>query len=111
MAAGIEKRGDGYRASVWSPRERKLIRKTFPNLAAAKGWRHDATVAVRRGEMRATHRHHPPRRPPNEWLDGAREGRIRTRSGDPYKPSAIRSYERALRLRVLPDLGRDASLT
>src|SRR5204863_6952014 len=31
---------------------------------------------------------------------------IRTRSGDPYKPGAIGAYERALRLRVLPELGR-----
>ncbi|HEU0023737.1 MAG TPA: site-specific integrase [Thermoleophilaceae bacterium] len=104
MAAGIEKRGDGYRASVWSPRERKLIRKTFRNMAEAKGWRQDATVAVRRGELRA-----PAattlREAAGQWLDGAREGRITTRSGDPYKPSAVRSYERALRLRALPDLG------
>lgn len=31
---------------------------------------------------------------------------IRNRSGDPYKPSAIRGYDQALRLRVLPELGR-----
>jgi site-specific recombinase XerD len=30
---------------------------------------------------------------------------IRTRSGDPYKPGALRSYQRTLRLRVLPTLG------
>jgi integrase len=34
-----------------------------------------------------------------------RSGKVRTRSGDLYKPSAIRSYERALRDRVLPELG------
>lgn len=34
-----------------------------------------------------------------------RSGRIRTRSGDRYKPSAIRSYEAALRDRILPELG------
>ena len=34
-----------------------------------------------------------------------RSGEVRTRSGDVYKPSAIRSYERALRDRVLPELG------
>jgi len=34
-----------------------------------------------------------------------RSGKVRTRSGDVYKPSAIRSYERALRDRVLPELG------
>ncbi|HEY4895907.1 MAG TPA: site-specific integrase, partial [Solirubrobacteraceae bacterium] len=31
------------------------------------------------------------------WLEGVRAGAIRTRSGDLYKPSTIRSYERALR--------------
>jgi len=34
-----------------------------------------------------------------------RSGRVRTKSGDLYKPSAIRSYERALQDRVLPELG------
>lgn len=33
------------------------------------------------------------------------EGLIRNRSGDAYKPSAIRSYADALRLHVLPELG------
>lgn len=31
---------------------------------------------------------------------------IRNRSGGPYNPSAIRGYEAALRLRLLPELGR-----
>jgi len=39
------------------------------------------------------------------WLEGARSGTIRTRSGDEYKPSALRGYEAALRARILPDLG------
>ncbi len=39
------------------------------------------------------------------WLAGAREGSIRNRSGDRYKPSVLRSYEASLRLRVLPALG------
>jgi integrase len=30
---------------------------------------------------------------------------IRTRSGEPYKPSALRAYEQVLRARVLPQLG------
>jgi integrase len=33
------------------------------------------------------------------------QGGEATRSGDPYKPGAIRAYERALRLRVLDELG------
>lgn len=41
----------------------------------------------------------------DEWYAGAKAGTIRNRSGDPYKPSALRAYEGAMRLRVLPELG------
>lgn len=93
-----------YRASVWSNRDRKRIRKVFPALAAAKSWRRDALSALERGALRAP----SPltlEQAATAWLVGAREGAIRTRSGDPYKPSVIRSYEASLRLRVLPALG------
>ena len=66
-------------------------------------------MAVRKGEMRA-----PSPTTLTEagmaWLDGARAGTITTRSGDLYKPSAIRTYEAALRLRVLPAIG-DVKIT
>jgi integrase len=39
------------------------------------------------------------------WLAGATNGSVRNRSGDVYKPSVVRGYEQALRLRVLPELG------
>ncbi len=39
------------------------------------------------------------------WLEDARSGVVRTRSGEPYKPSAVRSYEAALRRVLLPQLG------
>jgi integrase len=94
-----------YEAAVYSQRDGKKIRKTFPTVAAAKVWRDDAQGAVRRHQLRAP----APTtiaEAAQEWLDGARAGVIRTRSGDPFKPSAIRSYEAALRLRVLPELGR-----
>jgi len=39
------------------------------------------------------------------WLAGARAGTILNRSRKPYKPSALRSYDQAMRLRVLPKLG------
>lgn len=38
-------------------------------------------------------------------LVGAKKGVIRTRSGEPYKPSALRAYEQALRTKILPALG------
>ncbi len=41
----------------------------------------------------------------SEWLAAAQTGIVRTRSGESYKPSALRAYEQALRTRVLPELG------
>ena len=93
-----------YRASVWSAREGKRIRKVFGNPSAAKAWRQDALVALRQGTMRAP----SPitlRQAAEAWLEGARSGAIRNRSGDRYKPSALRGYEQALRQRILPSLG------
>ena len=40
-----------------------------------------------------------------DWLRAAEAGIIRTRSGDPDKPSALRSYREALRSKMLPHLG------
>src|SRR5947208_14329314 len=93
-----------YEAFVFSAREGKKLRKTFPTLAAARAWRADASSALRKGTMRA-----PTSTTLLEvagpWLEGARDGSIRTRSGDAYKPSAIRGYEQALRTHILPNLG------
>jgi integrase len=94
-----------YRASVWSPREGKLIRKSAKDYNVIKTWRQDAVVAVRQGTMRAP----SPvtlEEAAKAWLKGAKEGLIRTRSGDIYKPAAVRGYEQNLRLRVYPTLGR-----
>jgi integrase len=93
-----------YEAWVYSARDGKKLRKSFPTLSAAKGWRSDATSAVRRGTMKAPS---PTtlREAADAWILGAKDGSIRTRSGDVYKPSALRGYEAALRDRVLPELG------
>ena len=40
-----------------------------------------------------------------EFLGGIKAGRIKTRSGEPYKPSTIRAYEHSLNLHALPWLG------
>ena len=56
--------------------------------AAAKLWRADAQVALHEGRLRAP----SPitlQEAATKWLAGAREGLIRTRSGDEYKPSAV----------------------
>jgi integrase len=84
-----------YQAAVWSARDAKRIRKHFDLLGEAKSWRAESYGKLRRREMRA-----PSAMTFGEaavlWLLGARSGAIRTRSGDRYKPSTIRSYELAL---------------
>src|SRR4051794_32588434 len=104
MAGGRCNCRPAYQASVWSAHEQKRIRKSFKTLAEAKAWRAEAQTAIRRGTMKA----------PSQltlhaaavaWVAGARDGSVRNRSGDRYKPSVVRSYETSLRLRVLPELG------
>jgi hypothetical protein len=94
----------GYQAQVWSARERKTIRKTFRSLVDARTWRQESQIALRKGQLRS----------PSEitlieaaaeWLAAAQTGVVRTRSGEAYKPSAIRAYRQALNHRVLPTLG------
>lgn len=114
MAAGIRQRhGTNCRGGrcqcswevfVYSKRDGKKIRKTFPTQAAARTWRQESSVAVRKMLMRA-----PTAitvaQAADAWLEGAREGWIRNRSGDRYKPAAIRAYETGWRVRIKPVLG------
>jgi integrase len=94
----------GWQASVYSKRDGKKIRKTFPTKAAARRWRADAGSQLERGSLRA-----PTRttlgETAHEWLRGAESGEIRNNSGHPYKPSTLRGYRQALEERVLPELG------
>jgi hypothetical protein len=95
MAEGIEKRhardcaswsggrcrcSGGFRASVYSPRDGKKIRKTFTTEAEARSWQADAKRAVNLGMLRT-----PSRKSLREaaaaWIEGAEAGDIRNRSG------------------------------
>lgn len=80
------------------------IRRTFESQSAAKAWRADAVTKLNRGQLAGV-RSRRVREAAAEMLDGMREGTVRTRSGDPYKPSAIRSYDESLRVHVLPPIG------
>ena len=93
-----------YQAQVWSRRDQRPIRRTFASLADAKAWRQEAHVSLRRGDLRAPTTQ-TLRLAAAEWLDAAEAGVIRTRSGDTYKPSALRTYRMALRAHILPRLG------
>jgi integrase len=93
-----------YQANVWDAKAGKRLRKTLPNKTAARQWRQDAMAALRAGELTAD-RGVMFTDAVDAWLDGLRAGHITNRSGDPYKPAAIRDYERNLRLRAIPVLG------
>ncbi len=95
-----------YEASVYSVKDGSKIRQTFHNLAEAKGWRADTGSAVRKGTMRSPSRI-TLREAASDWLQGAEDSLIRKRSGDEYKPSALRSYRAALegKDKVLDELG------
>jgi integrase len=94
--------GAGWEASVYSKRDDKKIRKTFRSKAEAKTWRADAAAQIAKGGLRAP-KPITVREAWEEWHEAAKTGTVRNRSGDHYKPGAIRSYERAMRLRVLSE--------
>jgi len=89
---------------VWSAPEQKTIRKTFPTLAAARSWRHESQVALRKGLLRSSSQL-TLAEAAKTWLSAAAAGIVRTRTGEAYKPSAIRAYRQALNHRVFPTLG------
>ncbi|MCB0865498.1 MAG: site-specific integrase [Solirubrobacterales bacterium] len=93
-----------YRAQVYLKREGKTVRKTFPTREQAIDWRRHALVAASRGALKAPTATKL-KEAAEKWLEGARSGEITNRSGDPYKPAAVRGYEKALRLRVYPEIG------
>jgi integrase len=95
----------GYRGHIWSARDQKRIRGPwFPTVAQARNWRQDALVAVRTGRLRA-----PVAltvgEAADDFIEGARDGRILDRAGTCYKPSSIRNYDGWLRRYVLPAFG------
>ncbi|HET8954716.1 MAG TPA: site-specific integrase [Solirubrobacterales bacterium] len=94
----------GYRAEVYSPRDKKKIRKTFTHKADARSWAAEVKRGVDLGTLRA-----PTKRTLDEaaaaWLAGVEAGTVRNRSGNRYKPATLRGYRQALEDHVLPFLG------
>jgi integrase len=94
----------GWEASIYLAREGRKLRRTFARESEAKSWRSDARREVDRADDQ-----------PSSlitleqaawlWLEAARTGRVRDRSGHSYKPGTLREYARVLWLRVLPEFG------
>lgn len=93
-----------YQGQVWSARDRKPLRKTFATISQARRWRQSAAVDLARRQITAP-AEETLEAAAEKWLTAAKAGIVRTRSGEPYKPSALRGYERVLRSRILPELG------
>jgi integrase len=84
----------------------RRITRSFSTITAARQWRQDAQAALRAGTLTAD-RGRTLQEAADGWLEAARAGIVLNRSGDPYKPAAIRSYAHVLRLHVLPTLGHE----
>jgi integrase len=93
-----------YQAHVWDVATGKRLRKTFPTISAARRWRQDAVVDLRRGDLSAG-RSARLNEAAEAWLMGLRGGAITNRSGDSYKPVVMRDYTRIFNARILPRLG------
>jgi integrase len=96
-----------YEAFVFSKRDGTKIRKTFSGkgaLAEARGWRTDASKAVKDRKLRAPTKQ-TLQAAVDEWLALAKSGAVLARTKEPYKPGVLRTYEIGLRLRILPELG------
>lgn len=95
-----------YEAWVFDRRTGAKIRKSFPTLAAARGWRADATSLMNRGGYKAPTRN-TLRDAGDKWIAGAKAEppTVLNRSGRPYKPSVLRGYESDLKHHVYPELG------
>ncbi len=87
-------------------RGQEKVYKTFPNIGAAKSWRQDMLVAVRRGEIAATTPSLTVSGLVDEWVADARRGAVRTRGRKPFAGSTLTSIEQNHRLRVAPRFGR-----
>jgi integrase len=94
-----------FQADVWDGRAKQRIRKTFDTRAGAQQWRRDALLALRRNRELPGPHTTTVRVAAEQWQRLAEQGVIRARSGERFKASTLRSYERNLRLRVFPTCG------
>lgn len=93
-----------YQAAVYSARDGKLVRKHFESEREAKLWQAEIRGAVERREV-VVQSKQTVNEAADELVAGMKDGSILSRKREPYKPAAVRSYERALTLRVRPAFG------
>lgn len=95
-----------WEATVWDRRKRVKIRKTFRRRSEALSWLTDTRKLVQDGKLSAGAGRQTVEQAGRKLIAGMKDGSIRNRSRDRYKPGVIRNYERDLEKRVFPELGR-----
>ncbi len=94
-----------YRGTYYDRRLGKKIRGPWTtSLAEAKAWRVDAQAAAQAAAERPASAR-TVKEAATEWLELAAASHARNRTGDPYKPSVIRSYRGSFETHVYPVLG------
>jgi len=93
-----------YRGHVKDASGRKIRSHWTASKAEAIAWRQEAVIALRQGRLR------PPtpttvKEAGEALVFGMRTGAVLDRSGKPYKPKTVRTYEHALETYVYPMLG------
>lgn len=97
----------GYMARVWDRASHRQVRSpTFRTAEAAKNWRTDTINKLDRGELPDVRSDVRVGKAVERFIDSAREGKVLTKHGRRYKPSAIDDLEGALMVHVVPDLGQ-----
>jgi integrase len=97
---GLRQRGDSWEAWVWSPSDKKKLRKTFSGKgakSAAKNWRADALKPVREGRLRAGDSSITV----GTWLDRW----LKERAPQDASPRVIYLYEQSIRDHIKPAIG------
>jgi len=94
----------GYRVAAYDALSKRKVSKTFRTLAEARRWRAGAHTQAAKG-VRLAGTFQTLLEAAEAFVDGIATGAIRTKTGERYKPSVVREYERSLRLHVLPTLG------
>lgn len=86
-------------------RKRAPLTKTFASRAEARAWALETETAHNRGLLAPAPGKETIRQAGAALIEGMRNHVVRDRSGDPYKPRTIDSYETSLLQHVYPLLG------
>jgi len=98
---GLRQRGDSWEAWVWSPRDKKKLRKTFTGRgakSAAKNWRADALKPVCEGRLRAGDNRLTVASWLNEWLD--------KQAPQDASPRVVNLYKQSIEAHIVPAIGQ-----